>query len=84
MMQFANKLYRNIGGEVRLSSSYFIYGETAPVHMSNVQCSGTESRLTECPYTSGGSGSDASLYCDYYYYYYSGIYRIDISLIFHA
>ena len=31
--------------------------------MSDVQCVGTESRLIDCPYTSGGSGSLVSLEC---------------------
>ena len=33
--------------------------------MSNVQCSGSESRLIDCPHSSGGSGSDALLRCSY-------------------
>ena len=31
--------------------------------MSNVVCVGTESRLIDCPYTTGGSGSPVSLEC---------------------
>ena len=31
--------------------------------MSNVMCVGTESRLIDCPYTNGGSGSPVSLRC---------------------
>ena len=56
-----------IGGNIDLSSSYSTsYRETVPVHMSDVQCSGTESRLIECNHNVGGSGSDTSLYCNYY------------------
>ena len=40
--------------------------------MSNVQCSGTENKLTDCPYSSGGSGSGATLMC----YDSSGRYKI--------
>ena len=28
-----------------------------PVHMSDVLCSGTEARLTDCPHNPGGSGT---------------------------
>ena len=38
--------------------------------MSNVQCLGNESRLTDCPHSSGGSGSGATLEC---YPYNSGV-----------
>ena len=34
--------------------------------MSNVECSGNEPRLIDCPYSSGGSGSGATLYCGFY------------------
>ena len=40
--------------------------------MSNVQCSGTENKLTDCPHSSGGSGSGATLMC----YDSSGRYKI--------
>ena len=57
-----------IGEEINLVSSYSTsFRETAPVHISGVQCSGTESRLIDCSYISGGSGSGISLNC-----YYSG------------
>ena len=59
-----------IGEEINLVSSYSTsYRETAPVHMSSVQCTGTESRLVDCSYISGGSGSGVSLGC---YNYNSG------------
>ena len=49
-----------------LDSTYStLYRETAPVHMSNVRCSGTESRLTVCSNTPGGSGTSAVQNCDY-------------------
>ena len=41
------------------------YLGSAPVHISNVQCSGSESRLIDCPHSYGDSGSDASLRCNY-------------------
>ena len=46
--------------------------------MNNVQCSGSESRLIDCPHSSGGSGSDARLTCPYYSNgkYYNGKYSI--------
>ena len=57
------------GNAISLYGYYSVYYTlSAPVHMSNVQCSGSESRLVDCPYSSGGSGSDASLTCYYYYY----------------
>ena len=37
--------------------------EEFPVVMSNVSCVGTESRLIDCPYTTGGSGSPVSMSC---------------------
>ena len=56
-----------VGYGIYLGSSYSTsYRETTPVHMSDVQCSGTESRLTDCPHTPGGSGSGVSLECGYY------------------
>ena len=57
-----------IGAAISLRSSYFISSRgIAPVHMSNVQCSGTESNLTVCPHTSGGSGTSATQICYYSY-----------------
>ena len=58
------KTHLHTGTSILLSASYFSsYRETTPVHMSNVQCSGTENRLTDCPHSSGGSGSGATLRC---------------------
>ena len=55
------------GIEITLSAYYSTYDrETAPVHMSNVECSGNESRLIDCPHSSGGNGSGATLRCNYY------------------
>ena len=57
------------GTSIQLYGSYLSsYHETNPVHMSNVQCSGTEPRLIDCPHSSGGGGSgglwsDATLSC---------------------
>ena len=46
------------GTSIDLYGSYSTsYRETTPVHMSYVQCLGTESRLIDCPHTSGNSGS---------------------------
>ena len=54
------------GTDIILSAYYSIYDrETAPVHMSNVECSGNESRLIDCPHNSGGSGDGATLHCSY-------------------
>ena len=36
---------------------------TGPIHMSNVRCLGTESRLIDCPHSVGGSGDLATLSC---------------------
>ena len=48
------------------SNSYSTYGrEVAPVHMSNVECSMADSRLSECPHDVGGSGTPASQTCNY-------------------
>ena len=58
---------------VTLSSSYSTYyRETAPVHMSNVECSGNEPRLIDCPHNSGGSGNGATLRCNYSRCYHKG------------
>ena len=52
--------------DVILSSSYSSYNrETVPVHMSNVECSGNEPRLIDCPHNSVGSGDGATLRCSY-------------------
>ena len=53
--------YILIGASIKLNSNYNF--ETAPILMSNVQCSGNESRLIECPHSSGGNGSVATLTC---------------------
>ena len=58
-------LFNLIESSVELYSSYLrSYREAAPIHMSNVQCSGTETRLTECPYQPGGTGAVATLNCN--------------------
>ena len=44
-------------------SYYEYYEEELPVIMSNVTCEGDESRLIDCPFTSGGNGSPVSLTC---------------------
>ena len=44
-------------------SYYEYYEEELPVIMSNVTCGGDESRLIDCPFTSGGNGSPVSLTC---------------------
>ena len=55
-----------IGDEIYLRGSYSTtYRETAPVYMSYLRCSGTESRLIDCSYIPGGRGSGVSLYCDF-------------------
>ena len=49
-----------------ISSPYSGYNdENLPVVMSNVNCLGTESRLIDCSYNTGGSGSPVSLRCTY-------------------
>ena len=49
-----------------LSSYYYTnYHGSIKVHISNVQCSGSESRLIDCPHSPGGSGSVESLRCNY-------------------
>ena len=52
-----------IGTSIYLYGYHTSYRETTPVHMSNVQCLGTESRLTDCPHSSGVSVSGAALEC---------------------
>ena len=42
---------------------YTRYRETAPIHMSDLQCLGNESRLIDCPHRSGGSGNGVTLNC---------------------
>ena len=50
-----------------LTSSYYSnsYNEGFPVVMSNTNCVGTESRLIDCSYSTGGSGSAVSLRCSH-------------------
>ena len=59
------------GEAVYLSSYYYNYNrETVPVHMSDVQCLGTESRLTECSHNTGSAGTIQDLatqVCNYYF-----------------
>ena len=55
------------GTAIVLSSDYSTqYRVVAPVHLSDVQCSGTESKLIDCLHTLGGSDFAASLECEYY------------------
>ena len=55
-----------IGTEISLVGFYNNnYRGSAPVHMGNVQCSGSESRLIDCPHSAGGRGSAARLTCNY-------------------
>ena len=56
-----NIFYLLLGTSIKLISNY--NHETAPILMSNVRCSGNESRLTECPHSPGGNGSFATLNC---------------------
>ena len=44
---------------------YYDYNENLPVVMSDVNCEGNESRLIDCSYSTGGSGSTVSLRCSY-------------------
>ena len=57
------------GGAVSLDSSYYSNNRgPVPVHMSDVLCSGTESRLTDCPHNPGGNGTTqefATQMCSY-------------------
>ena len=46
-------------------SYYYGYDNNLPVVMSNVSCDGNESRLVDCSYSTGGSGSPVSLRCSY-------------------
>ena len=57
--------YFQTGTSIDLYYPYYstIYREPTPVHMSNVQCLGNESRLTDCPHNSGGNGPGATLEC---------------------
>ena len=60
-IQESLSLYNNAG--IGTESSYYNYNDDLPVVVSDVQCAGTESRLIDCPYTSGGNGSLVSLWC---------------------
>ena len=61
-------MYCIIGESIELESyrNYYSTGEIAPVHMSDVQCSGNESRLIDCPHSPGGSRPVAYLNCHSY------------------
>jgi hypothetical protein len=59
-----NAVCRQLGRNGTSSTNYD-YSTDLPVVMSNVECVGTESRLIDCPYTTGGSGSPVSLRCTY-------------------
>ena len=55
-----------IGNGIDLDTFYYSNRyRAAAIHMSNVQCSGNESRLIDCSHNSGGIGSVATLDCDY-------------------
>ena len=58
---FIKYYYVLIGTSIKLNSNY--NHETAPILLSNVRCSGIESRLAECPHSSGGNGFVATLDC---------------------
>ena len=59
--------YFLIGTSIHLYAYYSTsYRETTPVLMSNVQCLGNESRLTDCPHSTGVSASGATLQCNPY------------------
>ena len=53
---------------VSTSYNYYslTYRETAPTHLSNVTCQGSEVILTNCNHTLGGSGTAVSMRCDFY------------------
>ena len=64
------------GSAIRLYAGYYYFffyypSPSRPIHLSNVQCSGSESRLIDCPHSSGGNGSDAELTCYYGKFIYS-------------
>ena len=82
------------GEVISLSSNYADFNrEIVPMHMSNVQCVGTESRLTLCPHdqTSKGSGIVATQECIYYLdskcntlcVYYTYVQHIEFELPYH-
>ncbi|CAI8018658.1 Neurotrypsin [Geodia barretti] len=60
-----NTVCRQLGRN-GITSTDSDYSTDLPVVMSNVMCVGTESRLIDCPYTTGGSGSPVSLGCTYF------------------
>ena len=54
-------------GAIAFSSAHFGAG-IGPIHLDNVQCSGFESNLTDCPHSffvscSSGHGEDAGVRC---------------------
>ena len=58
-------LFFSLSGSQAFSTARFGAG-SGPIHMDDVQCSGTESRLLNCRYTSRhncGHSEDASVRC---------------------
>ena len=52
---------------VATSSDYYPNDrETAPTHLSNVKCQGSEVKLTNCNHTLGGSGTAVFMRCNYF------------------
>lgn len=56
------------GSNIYLSAYYSTYNrESIPIHLSNVNCSGAESRLVDCFHTDiNTTGEDASMRCHPY------------------